>query len=142
MTELEHLWLDFNLISTLPQGFHHLTKLKELKMDGNTLIHPPIEVIVKGAKEVIKWCRLKLAAKESAREKNIVLDTLSLLEQVGKNQVVGLANGREQHHASVYEANVLYKEGEKYDVALGLIQLSKIIFSTRILHQNITVSVF
>ncbi len=32
---LRYLWLDFNKISSLPPNFHRLTKLRELKLEGN-----------------------------------------------------------------------------------------------------------
>ncbi len=90
MIHLTSIWLDYNLISTLPHGFHHLIHLNDLKLEGNKdLIYPTMDVVVKGAREVIKWCKLKLAYKERSREKNIVLDTLSLLEQIELHRVSG-----------------------------------------------------
>ena len=59
---------------------------------------------------MLKWCELRLAMDEFARKKSIVMSVMSLLEQVGKHQVNG-AKDTEQPHASVYESNVMYKEG-------------------------------
>jgi len=111
LVTLESLWMDFNKLSALPHGFHHLTRLQDLKLDGNIdLVFPPTRVITKGAKEVLKWCEMRLASNEFSRQRNIVLSVLSLLEQVAMHRIGGGVESPVPHE-SIYEKDVLYKEG-------------------------------
>eukprot|EP00979_Chaetoceros_neogracilis_P000374 scaffold87_cov303-Chaetoceros_neogracile.AAC.12 len=107
---LENLWLDFNQLAALPGGFHRLFRLQELKLNGNTdLVFPPIHIVAKGTKEVLRWCEMKLASKEIARKKNIILSVLSILEQVGSCKI---SAGGYRLHQSIFEQDVEYNGGE------------------------------
>jgi len=54
-----------------------------------------------------------MASSEFSRKRIIVLSVLSLLEQVGKHKVGGVnGNGDARPHESIYESNVLFKEGK------------------------------
>ena len=126
LVTLESLWMDFNKISALPHGFHHLRRLQELKVNGNVnLVFPPIRVIAKGAKEVLKWCEVRLASDEFSRQRNIMLSVLSILEQIGVHNLRSYASLKKAGqykdeqplvaHESIYEAEVLF-EGGKHNV--------------------------
>ena len=54
---LEYNPTDWNKIEELPQNFFKLTTLKSLKMEGNPMRVPTIEIISDGVPEVLKWCR-------------------------------------------------------------------------------------
>jgi len=110
LKSLENLWLDFNQLAALPIGFHKLVWLQELKLEGNKdLIFPPIHVVAKGTREVLKWCEIRYASKETSRTKNIILSVLSLLEQVGSHKVS--ASGYRLHE-SIFEQDVEYNGGK------------------------------
>jgi Leucine-rich repeat (LRR) protein len=110
LESLEHLWLDYNQLAALPIGFHKLVCLKELKLEGNKdLVFPPIHVVAKGTREVLKWCEMKYASKETSRTKYIILSVLSVLEQVGSHKVS--ASGYRRHE-SIFEQDVEYNGGK------------------------------
>lgn len=112
IVSLECLWLDFNKLASLPFGFHRLKNLKEdgLKLEGNPMMSPPIDTIVKGTTEILEWCESELVSCELAKNRRIVVCVQSFLEQVGKYKLCGI-NQNEQPHESVYEAGVDYKGG-------------------------------
>ncbi len=116
MTSLVSLWMDFNNLSALPHGFHHLRRLRDLKLDGNSdLVLPPIHVIARGAREVLKWSEMRQASCEFSRERNIVLSVMSLLDQVAMHKIEGshgsLLEEAPIRHESIYQGDVSYKEG-------------------------------
>ncbi len=108
---LESLWLDNNKLCALPTSFYQLSRLKELRIEGNRgMVNPSMTVITKGPQEVLKWCELKFARCDYSRKRNIVLAVQDLLEQVGKLRLGGYDDFKEPHE-SVFESNVDHNGG-------------------------------
>lgn len=90
MTSLRSLWLDFNQLSGLPPNFHRLTRLSELKLEGNpNLIYPPIELVGQGVEEVLRWSRQRLE-RSNAKKTRIIIQSLGeVLKQVHQYEIGG-----------------------------------------------------
>lgn len=109
---IECLWLDNNRLSALPSNFHMLTRLKELQLERNSeMTNPSLNVIIKGPKEVLKWCEMNLARCEYKRKRNIVVAVQDLLEQANQHKLYGKDPVKEPFE-SVFEPNVSYRGGK------------------------------
>ena len=70
---LQTLWLDFNRISALPVNFYRLKNLKVIKLEGNhDMIYPPLEIVSRGAEEVLRYSRGRLESSNLQRVRSIV----------------------------------------------------------------------
>ena len=109
---IECLWLDNNRLSALPSNFHMLTHLKELQLERNSeMTNPSLNVIIKGPKEVLKWCEMNLARCEYKRKRNIVIAVQDLLEQANQHKLCGKDPVNEPFE-SVFEPNVSHRGGK------------------------------
>jgi len=103
LLSLECLWLDFNRISALPTNFHLLKRLKVIKLEGNVdLVYPTIDVVVKGAEEILRWSRTRLETSITARNNQIVQSVQEVLSLVKKHRIGG------RLHLSLFHINDNY----------------------------------
>ncbi len=99
---LTELALDYNNISRLPMSFYKLVNLKILRIEGNhELIDPPPEIIVKGGKAIIEYCKDCFINDKQSRMRQIILTTQALLLQIEARQLADPA---------LFEPNILLKE--------------------------------
>jgi hypothetical protein len=79
LTQLQRLWMDWNHITAIPVTVKLLgNTLKELKVQGNPLVFPPVEVVVRGLDAVFEWTKSRSKEMEFVRKRGVVLhDCLS-----------------------------------------------------------------
>ncbi len=73
LTQLQRLWLDWNQIRSIPATVKFLgATLRELKVQGNPLMYPPIEVVVKGLSAIFEWTAAKVEEQRFVRRRGMV----------------------------------------------------------------------
>lgn len=61
LTSLTELNISYNSISTLPNSFACLTNVTKFMAEGNPLVCPPMEVVIKGVDEVRDYMNAKMS---------------------------------------------------------------------------------
>ena len=110
LESLQSMWLDNNIhMAALPADFHHLQKLRDLKMEGNpNMVLPPIEKLAEGARVVLRWSECRYASNRTAAQLSIIMSVQDVLRQVGRNRLLfdDTSNNNHQSLASMFEENV------------------------------------
>ncbi len=84
LKKLKELSVCYNDIHELPITFYMLGKLTMLRLEGNRISLPQEDIINRGAKAVVQWCRERFLHDEQARMRVIVNETQLLMEEIVK----------------------------------------------------------
>ena len=84
LKKLKELSVCYNDIHELPITFYMLGKLTMLRLEGNRISLPEEDIINRGAKAVVQWCRERFLHDEQARMRVIVNETQLLMTEVAK----------------------------------------------------------
>ncbi|RYH29723.1 leucine-rich repeat domain-containing protein [archaeon] len=86
--QLVELCLEYNKISKLPVSFYKLQRLKVLRLEGNeALLDPPSEILIEGAKRVVKFCFDTYMSDKQGRMRHIILTSQNVLQQIADRGV-------------------------------------------------------
>ena len=82
LKNLETILLDYNKnLTALPRNLHLMSKLKELKCEGNpNLTIPPIHVILQGVNKLKRWSAMRFEGNLTSQRLTMILSVLDILQ--------------------------------------------------------------
>eukprot|EP00948_MAST-09A_sp_MAST-9A-sp1_P003474 g3474.t1 len=91
LPNIKRLWLDWNRIETLPDGFENMLALETLKLEGNPMRDPALQVLIDGGVEgTKKWCQHRSEFKTKRNRKEILQWFLQILHTISENKLATL----------------------------------------------------